>query len=207
MNLFKKINWKDKRGTFFYVCWKIRVKLYRFFCGIIVTMQLFIKGIKVGKKCRYYGSPYITRYPGSSIRIGNDCCFVSNSIINFRGINHRCILQTGKADAKIIIGEKCGFSGVSIVADKLVKLGNHVTVGANSIIGDRDGHPEIFNSQPQPVLIGDNVWIGMNCTILKGVSIGENSIIGANSVVTKNIPSNVIAVGNPCRVIRERIIE
>jgi acetyltransferase-like isoleucine patch superfamily enzyme len=54
-----------------------------------------------------------------------------------------------------------------------------------------------------PIKIGDNVWIGGGAIILPGVSIGDNTIIGAGSVVTKNIPANVIAVGNPCRVIKE----
>ncbi|QTG88270.1 sugar O-acetyltransferase, partial [Vibrio furnissii] len=48
-----------------------------------------------------------------------------------------------------------------------------------------------------------NVWIGANSVVLPGVTIGENSVIGAGSVVTKDIPSNVVAVGNPCRVVRE----
>ena len=55
----------------------------------------------------------------------------------------------------------------------------------------------------KPINIGKKVWIGANCTILPGVSIGDGSIIGAGSVVTKDIPENVIAVGNPCRVLRE----
>ena len=54
-----------------------------------------------------------------------------------------------------------------------------------------------------PVTIGDNVWIGENVTICPGVTIGENSVIDAGSVVVKDIPANVIAVGNPCRVLRE----
>lgn len=54
-----------------------------------------------------------------------------------------------------------------------------------------------------PVTIGNNVWIGGNAVILPGVTIGENAVIGAGSVVTKNIPANVIAVGNPCKIIRE----
>ena len=54
-----------------------------------------------------------------------------------------------------------------------------------------------------PVVIGDNVWIGGNATIMPGVTIGSNVTIGAGSVVTKDIPDNVIAAGNPCRVIRE----
>ncbi|MMZ68427.1 Galactoside O-acetyltransferase [compost metagenome] len=54
-----------------------------------------------------------------------------------------------------------------------------------------------------PIAIGNNVWIGGGVSILPGVTIGDNTVIGAGSVVTKNIPSGVIAAGNPCRVIRE----
>jgi maltose O-acetyltransferase len=54
----------------------------------------------------------------------------------------------------------------------------------------------------EPVIIGDNVWIGGSVTILPGVTIGDNVTIGAGSVVTKDIPSNSIAVGNPCKVIK-----
>jgi galactoside O-acetyltransferase len=57
-------------------------------------------------------------------------------------------------------------------------------------------------AQALPVDIGRNVWIGMNSTVMPGVSIGDNSVIGAGSVVTRPIPSGVIAYGNPCRVIR-----
>ena len=55
----------------------------------------------------------------------------------------------------------------------------------------------------EPVTIGDNVWIGGSVTILPGVSIGNNTTIGAGSVVTKDIPANVVAVGNPCKVLRK----
>ena len=51
--------------------------------------------------------------------------------------------------------------------------------------------------------IGNNVWLGANSVILPGVTVGENTVIGAGSVVTKDIPANVVAVGNPCRVLRE----
>lgn len=54
----------------------------------------------------------------------------------------------------------------------------------------------------KPVHIGSNVWIGANAVVLPGVTIGDNTVIGAGSVVTKDIPANVIAVGNPCRVLR-----
>lgn len=55
----------------------------------------------------------------------------------------------------------------------------------------------------KPITIGNNVWIGANSTILAGVVIGDNTVIGAGSVVTKSIPGNVVAVGVPCKVVRE----
>ena len=55
----------------------------------------------------------------------------------------------------------------------------------------------------KPISIGDNVWIGGNTVIMPGVSVGKNSVIGAGSVVTKDIPENVVAFGNPCRIYRQ----
>lgn len=164
-----------------------------------------IKRIRIGRKCRFWGKTNISRFPGSYIFIGDYCNFASSSHINFRGINHNCILQTGTSNAKIIIGNYCGFSGCSVVSDNEVIFGNEVLVGTGVIIGDRDDHKSIYNTPSKPVIIGNNVWIGMNSIILKGVRIGDNTIIGAGSVVTKDIPSNVIAAGNPCVVKKERI--
>lgn len=56
----------------------------------------------------------------------------------------------------------------------------------------------------RPIKVGDNVWFGGNVTVLPGVTIGDNAVIGAGSVVTKDIPADCIAVGNPCRVMRKR---
>lgn len=55
----------------------------------------------------------------------------------------------------------------------------------------------------KPINVGNNVWFGGNVTVLAGVTIGDNTVIGAGSVVTKDIPSNVVAVGNPCKIIRK----
>jgi maltose O-acetyltransferase len=90
---------------------------------------------------------------------------------------------------------------------------NKVNIGNNVFFGPRvciytAGHPidaAIRNELLEfgkPVIIGDNVWIGGNAVINPGVKIGNNTIIGSGSIVTKNIPDNVIAVGNPCRVLR-----
>ena len=76
--------------------------------------------------------------------------------------------------------------------------------GANTLIIDGDAHFEDpRTSPPKPIIIKDNVFIGANVIVKKGVTIGENTVVGMNSVVTKDLPPNSIAVGNPCKVIRQ----
>jgi len=182
-----------------YRCKAIRV-VYTVWCRI--KMRLW--GIEFGKGCSFRGNMLFFRGNGSSITIGDHCSFNSDSRFNFRGVNHRCILQAVKG-GKIIIGNHCGFSGVSIVSNVGVTIGNNVLVGTNTMIGDRNGHESRFPEwQPKPVYIGNNVWIGMNSVIMRGVTIGDNVVIGANSVVTKDVPANTIAAGTPCKVIKER---
>lgn len=89
-----------------------------------------------------------------------------------------------------------------------ITIGDNVLFGPNVSIytAGHPIHPESRNSGYEygiPLTIGSNVWIGGSCVILPGVSIGNNVVIGAGSVVTKDIPDNVCAAGNPCRVIRE----
>lgn len=91
--------------------------------------------------------------------------------------------------------------------------GGGITIGSHCFIGPNCGmytaiHAAIAEERNQglekalPIVLGDNCWLGGDVTILPGVTIGNNTIIGAGSVVTKDIPDNVVAVGNPCRVLR-----
>ena len=97
---------------------------------------------------------------------------------------------------------------LTLVDDTDIYIGDNVMIGPNVVIATA-GHPvcpelRILTAQFNiPVHIGNNVWIGAGAIILPGVSIGDNSVIGAGSVVTKDVPPNVVAVGNPCRVLRE----
>lgn len=89
-----------------------------------------------------------------------------------------------------------------------VSFGDHVFVGPNCCFTTAEHalDPELRKAGVEiakPIRIGNNVWIGAGCTILAGVEIGDNAVIGAGSVVTRSIPSNVVAVGVPCRVLRE----
>jgi galactoside O-acetyltransferase len=97
---------------------------------------------------------------------------------------------------------------LTLVDDTHIYVGDYVMFGPNVTVVTA-GHPvepELRKKVAQfniPVHIEQNVWIGAGAIILPGVRIGENSVIGAGSVVTKDIPANVVAVGNPCRVLRE----
>lgn len=87
-----------------------------------------------------------------------------------------------------------------------IEIGDGSLIGHNTTIAtlNHDFNPDKrANLHPSPVKIGKNVWIGSDCTILPGVEIGDGTVIGAGSVVTKNIPANSIAVGNPARVIKQ----
>jgi len=89
-----------------------------------------------------------------------------------------------------------------------IKIGNNVKLAPRVSLYTA-GHPidaEVRNSELEfglPITINDNVWIGGSATVLPGVTIGKNSIVGAGSVVTKDVPENVIVAGNPARIIRE----
>lgn len=135
--------------------------------------------------------------------VGEHCTFLSSPNANLIGIDRPCLVSTMAAEAEVRIGNDCGFSGTVIAAFKQIVLGDNVICGANTLITDSDWHPEDPRSGVSaPVRIGTNVWLGVNAIVLKGVTIGENSIIGAASVVTRDIPANAVAAGNPCKVIK-----
>ena len=112
----------------------------------------------------------------------------------------------------VIINMNCTF-----VDNKPIRIGSRVLIASNvqiytsahpvlpqeRLIANReDPGAAFFRTYARPVEIKDNVWIGGGCILLAGVTIGENSVIGAGSVVTRSIPANCVAVGNPCKVIR-----
>ena len=115
-------------------------------------------------------------------------------------------------DAEIIIGNNCNLNGTMIHCNISVKIGNYCMFGPGTIIVDNDSHrisKDILERRKpavrKPINIGNNVWTGMNSLILKGVSIGENSIIAAHSVVTKDVPDNVIVGGNPAKILKQLV--
>jgi acetyltransferase-like isoleucine patch superfamily enzyme len=198
----------DFSGKVVYRIRNTRLRLIGIYSKIWMAMELSVKKIKYGKGVDFWGTACMVRYPGSAISIGNRCSFRNDAYSNLIGVNRKCIISTHSEKAQIIIGANCGFSGTVIGANEKIIIGDDVLCGANTLITDFDWHgiqPDKRRNSlgdSKEVIIGNNVFIGQGSVILKGVTIGNNSVIGAGSVVTKNIPANVIAGGNPCKVIK-----
>ncbi len=174
-------------------------------------VKLRMVGVECGEELVLYGVPIVTVAERSLIRIGRRVVLCSWSTHTALGVNHPVVLRTLAPEAELIIGDDVGISGGTICTAKRVVLGSESMLGANVTISDTDFHPlsssnRRYNDKPTrvnaaEVVIGRNVFIGTNSIVLKGVRIGDNSVIGAGSVVTKDIPENVVAAGNPCRVL------
>ncbi|MDE2223071.1 MAG: hypothetical protein KGK03_08380 [Candidatus Omnitrophica bacterium] len=114
--------------------------------------------------------------------------------------------------SEIAIGDYTGLSGVVVVAARSVRIGNHVNIGVNTCIYDTDFHPLDWQARREndqakvaaaEVVIEDDVWIGGNSIILKGVRIGRRAVVGAGSVVTCDVPEATVWGGNPARFIKK----
>lgn len=99
--------------------------------------------------------------------------------------------------------------GLTLVDDTHIYVGDYTMLGPNVVLATA-GHPILPELRGEralqynlPIHIGRNCWLGAGVIVMPGVTIGDNSVIGAGSVVTKDVPANVVAVGNPCRVLRE----
>ncbi|MBX2857530.1 MAG: acyltransferase [Cellvibrionaceae bacterium] len=112
-----------------------------------------------------------------------------------------------QSQGQINIGHYCLISpGVTVSSAQSIRIGDNCMLAAQCYLSDSDWHGIYNRIRPfrcsAPITLHDNVWLGLRSVICKGVIIGENSIIGAGSVVTGDIPANVIAAGNPARVIK-----
>jgi acetyltransferase-like isoleucine patch superfamily enzyme len=194
----------DLSAKVFSKLFNLRLKIHSIISTLYTYHISWLKGIRLSKGIKFYGNPLFYRTENSTIEIGEKCRFRSISNSNFIGINHKCYISTLAPNAKIHIGENCAFSGTVIGAFKKIEFGKNVMCGANTLITDSNWHPNDPRSgSAKPVKIEDNVWLGFNAIVLKGVTIGKNSVIGAGSIVNKDIPDNVIAAGNPCKVIKD----
>lgn len=176
-------------------------------------LRLKMYGVEHGAHCVIHGKLYINLFSTAKVKIGDNLYFSSGWGINALCANKRGVIYATE-NANITIGNNVGMSSVVLWAHENITIGNHVKIGGNSILIDTDSHNMDYLVRrgqytdwgvSKPIVIEDDVFIGVNCIILKGVTIGARSIIAAGSVVTKSIPADCVAGGNPAKVIKSLV--
>nr|WP_324253299.1 acyltransferase [Vibrio parahaemolyticus] len=190
---------------------KLRTIFLNLKSKLIVSFLKSNKNIEIGKKLELKGTPLID--------IKDDCFLLIEDSVTLNSQNrgyhvnmHSPIkLYADRKGAIIRIGTNTRIHGTCIHAYESITIGKNCLIAANCQIFDGSGHDLSFSDVEnrintrgvsKPVLIEDNVWIGINSIILPGVTIGNGSVIAANSVVTKDIPPMVLAGGNPAKIIK-----
>ncbi|MEQ1799012.1 MAG: acyltransferase [Lacibacter sp.] len=192
--------------------------------SFLSLLKTAILKLKYGKSIELKGRliifgkiPYL-KMPGSSKIVFGDKVILDSGIKKSNvPLVMRCKLVCGTTGI-FEIGDNTILNGVGMTAYKKIKIGRNCMISSGTLITDTDfhpinpelrqrvpmGYPTDFNEvKKAEIIIGDNVWVGWGSIILKGVSIGDNSIIASGSVVTSTIPPNVIVGGNPAKVIRQ----
>ena len=199
----------DWRGVWTGRLVRRRQRAATFVDGVCARSAAALWDVHIGEGCVFHGRPIFNRIPHSVIWVGDSCVFRSAPWSNRIGVNRPCMLSTLTEDARISIGDLCGFSGTVVAAASEISMGDRVLCGANVTITDTDWHgmrPPRACYEPAataPVRICDDVWLGLGVVVLKGVTIGKGTIVAAGSIVTKSIPEGVVAAGSPCEVIGE----
>jgi len=190
----------------------ILIRLYYFLKKIYLLKYLKNKGVEIGVSAQIVNKPIITKVKSAKIIIGDNVTINSRNEGYHLNMHSPCKLVADKPEAVIIIGNNTRVHGTCIHAYKKITIGNNCLIAANTQIIDANGHLTSFsdvknriNTQDEgrSITIEDNVWIGANCIILPGVTIGEGSIISANSVVNTDIPPMSVAGGNYAVVIKK----
>lgn len=156
----------------------------------------FRKNTELGRWCRLEGHAFVKNE--GEIRIGERVLMLS------RVARSAFVVKPG---GKLVIGDRTFINyGCDIGCTGQIKIGQDCMIGAHVTILDNNFHRiDDLNSvpEPQPVWIGDRVWIGNRSIILPGITIGDEAVIGAGSVVTKSVPPKTVVAGNPARTVKE----
>lgn len=190
--------------------WKVWNEIWRRLAWPRVRLMFALNRIEWGDNWRFYGAPIIQKHRDSQMSFGPGLSLRSSTRSNPLSPNHPVVLATWQSGAVLEVGVRFAMTGGTLCAAERITIGDRVTVGANCVIVDTDFHPSDVTARQRspncadtaPVTIEDDVFIGMNCQILKGVTIGRGSVVGAGSIVTRDAPPGAILAGNPARVIR-----
>ena len=194
---------------------KLRMKFYILWNRVKFKMN----DIEFGMGLEVYNVVYLSKHPKAQMRIGRNLVITSGEAFNPLCRNIQASICLERSTSVIEIGDDTGFSSPSIWVKERITIGSRVKIGGDCILMDSDAHnldyrirgggekvgrisKDVLTAKTAPIVIEDDVLVGTRCIILKGVTIGARSVIGSGSIVTKSIPSDCIAAGNPCKVIK-----
>jgi acetyltransferase-like isoleucine patch superfamily enzyme len=194
-----------------YTPWKIWNFVESLLCYPFVRLQFLINGIAWRPGWRFIGLPVIQKHRLSTMRFGARMHLRSSMRSNNVGVNHPVFFSTLQKGAELIIGDNFSMSGGSIIVAERIEICDNVVFGPNLLVMDAEYHPldpVVRKTTPTlissaPVIIEDDVYLGSNALILRGVHIGKGSVVAAHSVVTHDVPPGVVVGGNPAKVLRE----
>lgn len=145
----------------------------------------------------------------NKLNIGNNVYLRSKSAGYHAGMPFPTNILIDKSGAECTIGDNCRINGVYIHSQKNIVIGNNTVIASGVNIIDVNGHETyslnrtVGRDTAKEIIIGNNVWIGLNAIILKGTYIGDNSIVSAGSVVQGSFPNNSLIQGNPAKLVKE----
>lgn len=205
--MMRMIVWLYKGIKIFYA------RVFSHITSILTRLCFRLNGIQFLGKVRSSGVPVIHMSLNSVCVIGKNFSMGNWVVNNASGVKAKSKIEVRRG-AELIIGENVGITSVTIMCFDKIHIGDNVMIGVGSHIFDTNFHninpvDRIQKKDPKdtvrtaPIIIKDNVFIGAFSIILKGVTIGKNSVVAAGSVVTKSIPDNQIWGGNPAQFIKE----
>lgn len=186
-------------------------------CLTLITTSVFklksrIYGCNYGKKLKVSGTIIIKCNRMNKITLGSNVTLNSNYMSNLVGATNGIIFNCARSGF-ISIGDNSGLSFTVISSRSGVTIGSFTKIGGNVRIYDHDFHSldqnirrsteDSKSADTKPIFIGNDVFIGANTIVLKGVSIGDGAVVGAGSIVTKSIPAGEIWAGNPAKKINK----
>ncbi|WP_184547382.1 acyltransferase [Mucilaginibacter sp. FT3.2] len=188
-------------------------KVAQVYSWLISSIKFYLNGVQYHRDFIGFGIPILDVNMQGSFTIGKRFRFNSGKYHAMGGRQQQCYFVVA-AGAKLSIGENVGVTSVAFICHNKISIGNNVKIGINTVIYDTDFHsldaryrnnyPELLDGvKSRPVVIKDGAFIGGHSTILKGVTIGKNSIVGAGSVVFQDIPDEQVWIGNPAQFVKE----
>ncbi len=183
------------------------ISLTRRFRSDLWRLEARLKGVQLEGNVIFWGRPLISVAPDSTLLLGTNVQLASALRSSLLGCSQPCVLRTLSPQARLVMAANSGASGAVLCAGLSIEIGEGTLIGAGAMIIDNDFHvltPAGWRtetrSNARAIKIGREAFIGARAIILKGVTIGDRAVVGAGAVVTRDVPANCVATGNPASV-------